>query len=177
MTASEARSEPKASEVGKASEARSEPKASEVERAGGARSEAKPSGVTWHGGCACGAVRYEARGPAENLCFCHCASCRRAAGATPVAWATFATERFALVRGALASFRSSEPVVRGFCATCGTSLTYAHAARPDSVDVTLASFDEPGTLRPACHIWVSDRIAWTALGDGLPQHAGWRSEV
>lgn len=134
------------------------------------------SGDVFAGGCACGAVRYEARGPAENLCFCHCASCRRAAGATPVAWCTFATERFRIVRGALAIFRSSEPVERGFCAACGTSLTYAHTARPGQIDVTLASLDAPEALTPLFHLWVADRVAWTPLADGLPQFAGWRSD-
>jgi hypothetical protein len=128
------------------------------------------------GGCACGALRYEASGVAANLCFCHCASCRRAAGASPVAWGTFARERFRIVRGSLALRRSSAPVERGFCAACGTTITYAHAARPGEIDVTLASLDEPAALRPACHIWVSDRIGWAPLCDGLPQFPGWRTE-
>jgi len=128
------------------------------------------------GGCACGAVRYEASGAAESLCFCHCASCRRAAGASPVAWGTFARERFRIVRGSLALRRSSALVERGFCAACGTALTYSHAARPSELDVTLASLDEPVALRPLCHIWVSDRVAWAPLADGLPQFPGWRTE-
>ena len=130
----------------------------------------------YQGGCACGAVRYEARGPAENLCFCHCASCRRSAGATPVAWGTFATQRFELTHGALALHRSSPPVARGFCAACGTTLTYTHTARPGSIDVSRASLDAPAVLTPNCHIWVADRIAWGPLADGLPQFAGWRSD-
>jgi hypothetical protein len=129
----------------------------------------------YQGGCMCGAVRYEARGPAESLCFCHCASCRRAAGATPVAWGTFASERFAITRGALALYNSSPRVTRGFSAACGTSLTYAHSARPGSIDVTLASLDAPAALTPKCHIWMSDRIDWAPQSDGLPQFAGWRS--
>jgi hypothetical protein len=134
------------------------------------------SGETYQGGCLCGALRYEAQGPAENLCFCHCASCRRAAGATPVAWATFATERFRVTRGALMLNESSPGVERGFCAACGTSLSYAHAARAGAIDVTIASLDAPAALRPSAHIWVSDRIDWAPLDDGLPRYAGWRSD-
>jgi hypothetical protein len=131
---------------------------------------------TYAGGCACGAVRYEAVGPAENVCFCHCESCRRAAGATPVAWATFARQRFRVTRGALALRRSSPPVERGFCAACGSALTYAHADRAGAVDVTLASLDTPAALRPGFHLWVSDRVDWAPLRDGLPQFARWRSD-
>jgi hypothetical protein len=134
------------------------------------------SEASYQGGCACGAVRYEALGPAENLCFCHCASCRRAAGASPVAWATFASERFRVTRGTLARHASSPPVTRGFCAVCGTSLSYVHSGRPDQTDVTLASLDAPGALKPERHIWVADRVDWAPLGDGLPQHRGWRQD-
>jgi hypothetical protein len=134
------------------------------------------SEATYQGGCLCGAIRYEARGPAEHVCFCHCASCRRATGATPVAWATFSASRFAVTRGALALRKSSPQAERGFCAACGTSLTYTHGARAGSVDLTIASLDAPAALRPAYHIWVSDRIDWAPLADGLPQFAGWRSD-
>ena len=33
------------------------------------------------GGCFCGRVRYEARGPAFNRTSCHCSICRRTSGA------------------------------------------------------------------------------------------------
>ena len=41
------------------------------------------SAQVYTGGCRCGAVRYELRGTVRDPCFCHCASCRRAAGAAP----------------------------------------------------------------------------------------------
>src|SRR5256885_11925437 len=76
------------------------------------------------GGCLCGGVRYQVSGAVSNPCFCHCASCRKAAGAPMVPWGTFARTSFRLTRGALAEYRSSPGVTRGFCAVCGTSLTY-----------------------------------------------------
>ena len=81
-----------------------------------------------------------------------------------------------ITHGALALHKSSPQVERGFCAACGTSLSYRHAARPDAIDVTLASLDAPAALRPTCHIWLSDRVEWTPLADGLPQFSGWRSD-
>lgn len=33
------------------------------------------------GGCLCGAIRYEAKGTPVNSNYCHCASCRKHAGA------------------------------------------------------------------------------------------------
>src|SRR2546429_4623035 len=81
------------------------------------------------GGCLCGGVRYQVSGAVSNPCFCHCASCRKAAGAPMVPWGTFARASLRLSRGALAEYRSSPGVTRGFCAVCGTSLTYHNEAR------------------------------------------------
>jgi hypothetical protein len=129
----------------------------------------------YEGGCLCGAVRFRVEGAGRDLCYCHCRSCRLASGAHCVAWGTFEPARFRVTRGALTFHRSSDPVQRGHCARCGGSLTYAHAARPQEIDVALASLDDAGGLAPECHIWVSHKLPWVVLGDGLPQHAERRS--
>jgi hypothetical protein len=123
------------------------------------------------GGCLCGEVRYQVRGEVSNLCYCHCTSCRRATGAPLVPWGTFAREGFRLTRGALAEYRSSPAVVRGFCAACGTSLTYRHAARPAELDVALATLDDAARFAPQMHVWVSEKLPWVSISDGLPQFA------
>jgi hypothetical protein len=127
------------------------------------------------GGCFCGLVRYHGKGPVTNLCFCHCDTCRRIAGATPVAWGTFLVQRFSVVNGQLAESRSSAKVTRGFCANCGTSLTYRHDDRPAEIDVTLVSLDEPTLLAPEDHIWVQDKLPWIDIADGRPQYAKFRT--
>jgi len=123
------------------------------------------------GGCLCGAVRYRVTGPVGNLCFCHCATCRRAIGAPMVPWGTFAREAVRITRGRLSEYRSSAQVWRGFCARCGTSLTYRHEGRTAEIDVTLATLDDPTQLAPQMHLWVKDRLPWVSIGDHLPQHA------
>ena len=123
------------------------------------------------GGCLCGSVRYEVSGEARNLCYCHCTSCRRAAGAPLVPWGTFGRDGFRLTRGTLAEYRSSAPVVRGFCAACGTSLTYRHEQRPTELDVALATLDEAARFAPQMHVWVGDKLPWVSISDGLPQFA------
>ncbi len=124
------------------------------------------------GGCLCGAVRYRAQGLARNLCFCHCTSCRRAAGAPMVAWVSFARGDFTVTHGTLTEYRSSAPVTRGFCARCGTPLTYRHDGRDGETDVTLGSFDDPRQLSPEMHLWVAEKLPWLAIDDGRPQHRG-----
>jgi len=123
------------------------------------------------GGCFCGAVRYEACGAPRTLCYCHCESCRRAAGSPAVAWATFDRSGFRVTHGALAEFRSSPPVTRGFCAACGSCLTYCHEARPGEIDLTLATLEEAARLAPQMHVWVADKLPWVRIEDGLPQYS------
>ena len=61
--------------------------------------------------------------------------------------------------------------MRGFCNSCGTSITYAHDARPDEIDVTLVTLDAGATLRPERHIWVQDKLPWMDIRDELPRFA------
>ena len=126
--------------------------------------------LVYPGGCLCGAVRYEARGVPRYLCFCHCESCRRAFGAPLVPWATFARAELNITRGTLTQYRSSAGVLRGFCAACGSSLTYLNEARAEDIDLALASLDEPGALAPTMHMWVKDKLPWVSIEDGLPRY-------
>jgi hypothetical protein len=130
------------------------------------------TGLRYSGGCLCGAVRYEVGGPAGTLCYCHCHSCRRAAGAPFVAWGTFSRAAWRVTRGQLHQYRSSAAVLRGFCAACGGALTYCHAERSAEIDVTLASLDQPAALVPQMHVWVADKLPWIGIDDDLPRFMG-----
>ena len=127
---------------------------------------------SYAGGCFCGAVRYEVSGAPRTLCYCHCESCRRAAGSPAVAWGTFGRSGFRVTRGRMTEFNSSPRVTRGFCARCGSCLTYSHEARPADIDVTLATLEEAANLAPTMHVWVADKLPWARIADGLPQFPG-----
>jgi hypothetical protein len=123
------------------------------------------------GGCLCGAVRYRCSTPQSAAAYCHCTSCRRAAGAHVVAWFTVAAASLVFTQGQPTIYRSSAPVQRGFCGRCGTQLTYRNERWPDHVDVTIGSLDEPDRVKPVDHIWMEDAASWDRPGDGLPSHA------
>jgi len=129
------------------------------------------------GGCLCGELRYRAARTTEVPAFCHCRTCRKASGAPVVAWITVAREEFAFTRGQPRSYRSSDHVVRTFCPSCGTSLTYANDKYPLALDVTTASLDEPERFPPSDHVWFSHAIPWLQLGDDLPRHAKFRPKA
>ena len=120
------------------------------------------------GGCLCGAVRYRVTGEPMGSMVCHCQTCRRVSGAPVVAWVTFPTAQFQLLRGQPSEFHSSAPVRRTYCAACGTPLAYEHADGAGFVDITTCSLDNPNLFPPTHHSWLSHDLAWVRFGDGLP---------
>jgi catechol 2,3-dioxygenase-like lactoylglutathione lyase family enzyme len=126
--------------------------------------------VAIEGGCLCGAIRYRAVGDATNRTLCHCASCRRAAGAPGVAWVTVPAGGFSIVHGAPATFRSSPKVLRTFCGACGTPLTYLHEDSAEGIDVTTCSLDAPEHFAPDDHTWASERVRWFEAASALPAY-------
>jgi hypothetical protein len=122
------------------------------------------------GGCLCGAVRYRVTGPPASAAICHCATCRRAAGAQSVAWATVAAGGFAFTAGRPAEFASSPGVVRTHCPACGTSLTWSDGS--GAIDFTLASLDDPEAVPPAKEIWLSHRLSWEPVDPRRPDFPG-----
>ena len=74
------------------------------------------------GGCLCGAVRYEVKGPLRDVVNCHCSMCRRQHGNFgPHSKAR--KENITITRGdGLAWYKTSEIARRGFCRECGSGL-------------------------------------------------------
>ena len=128
------------------------------------------------GGCCCGAVRYETTEHVFHATICHCATCRRSAGAPSVAWFSVHLSDFDIISGSLASYQSSLHVTRGFCAECGTQLTYQRDDCPSEIDITLCSLDDPEITRPDDHTFVDFRLSWMVPGDDLPQFPRTRAE-
>ena len=122
------------------------------------------------GGCFCGTVRYEADARPFHETICHCSFCRRIVGAASVAWFSVPRSALRFVSAPPASFKSSTKVVRRFCSTCGTSLTFEEEDHPDDVDVTICSLDDPEAVAPKDHTEAASKLGWEQLCDGLPAY-------
>jgi hypothetical protein len=118
--------------------------------------------VAKQGGCLCGNVRYAAIGEALSVSICHCMSCRKSAGAPSVAWAVYALDDFRIIKGGLTIYASSPGVQRGHCGVCGTCLTFVELGE-ETIDVTVASLDDPNQLSPTKENWLSHRLAWEVV--------------
>ena len=77
----------------------------------------------------------------------------------------------------LRSFKSSEVGRRTFCGDCGTPL-YVHVEhQADTIDLSLATLDDPDAHPPTFHIFMDSNIAWFDTADDLPRHAKLRSDT
>lgn len=123
------------------------------------------------GGCLCGDVRYRIEGEPSSSGVCHCRTCRGAASAPALPFATFPCDRFAFTQGQPREFRSSPSVARGFCGRCGSPLTYRADDAPDRIDVMTCSLDDAEAVPPRFHVWVGHKLNWECVADGLPAYA------
>jgi hypothetical protein len=116
------------------------------------------------GGCQCGAVRFRVERLGRGS-VCHCRMCQKAFGnfyaplisSFGVTW----------TRGRPAYFQSSNKVRRGFCAACGTPLTYELLDRTpeEEIEVAIAAFDDPVMAAPTIQVNPGDKLPFV---DGIP---------
>ena len=126
--------------------------------------------------CLCGAIGLSAAGAPLWVGLCHCRSCRRATGGVLMAATGFPRQAVSIERGQMSYYASSPGVRRGFCGTCGTSLSYENARWPGDIHLMIGAFERPDALQPQFHIFAEDRLPWLKLADGLPQYRTTPSE-
>jgi hypothetical protein len=123
--------------------------------------------MTRAGGCLCGAVRFKAEGEPINVRICHCRNCQKAMGSPFFARALF--EQSALtVEGETARYPTSDQLDRVFCPKCGTRLFSWRKVGHARAGVALAAFDDRNAFAPTDHMWVTEKMGWVRLDDGLP---------
>jgi hypothetical protein len=118
-----------------------------------------PGEATLSGGCQCGAVRFRA-GRLGRPSICHCRMCQKAFGSF---YGPFVTaHEVTWTRGAPKRFASSDKVRRGFCADCGTPLTYEAAGA--ALEIAIGALDDPARAAPVIQVNPADKLPFV---DGL----------
>lgn len=125
--------------------------------------------MDWTGGCLCGRSRYRADTAPDYASYCHCGMCRKSSGAPIAAFVEFPVGSIAWTGHAPHQYQSSEGVVRRFCSTCGSSLTFE---TDDVLFMALGSLDRPEQVAVNCHTYTQSRLPGITLPDGLPQFPG-----
>ena len=119
------------------------------------------------GGCLCGGFRFALRRGPGSLGDCHCIDCRRSSGAPYVTWGTVQRDDFEVLKGALRRI-SHAGRIRGFAACCGTHVLFEETAVAPTVDVAIATLDDPSPFPPQKAIWIEDKLPWVVLDPRLP---------
>jgi len=127
------------------------------------------SKTTFSGRCFCGQVHWHSTGEILWTAICHCEDCRRAASADYVSFLGLPKETVTW-SGPRTVYKSSEKVHRSFCSHCGTPMSFESAVFPDETHLLAVTLDHPETYRPSAHIYWSERLPWTNIGDALPKH-------
>lgn len=127
------------------------------------------------GGCLCGEIRYKITGAALDTCYCHCRMCQKWSGGPVTVGSTYPISAVQFTKGEPKYFKSSPFVERGFCANCGSSLTYKPLAPPvtpawaDWIVIYTLSLDNPAPNAPTWHLGVESQMPWFDLQSSLPR--------
>ena len=123
------------------------------------------------GGCLCGTVRYEVDGPVHDVHHCHCSMCRKSHGGGFSTFARLTAGDFRIVAGSehVRGYRSSAPIERTFCATCGSRLTVRFDGMPHAVWVSVGTLDDDPGVPVGVHMFVGSKAPWDEISNALPQ--------
>lgn len=130
---------------------------------------------TYIGGCLCGSVRFEIKGPIRSIVYCHCSQCRKAQGSAFATNGVVSTADFDIVSGAdsLTGYESTPGQTKYFCKICGSPILSKTESKPEQVRVRLGTIDSDIVERPMAHIFATSKANWEEIADGLPQYEGY----
>ena len=127
-----------------------------------------------HGGCLCGAVRFELTEPPIEASYCHCTRCQRRTGT--------AAGASARIDGRALRFVAGEQLIKGwrhpdggwekcFCGECGAHLFSRNPEDPSQIGIRMSAFDTDPGVRPSFRQFVAYAASWEPIpDDGLPRY-------
>ncbi|ALE17285.1 Gfa-like protein [Altererythrobacter epoxidivorans] len=125
------------------------------------------------GECGCGQVRYRVTGEPIFVNNCHCRQCQQQTGGTSVVNAFYEDERLEILEGHLTEHvvtaGSGGPHTICRCDNCGVALwSYYPRLGRLGVGIRVGTMDEKDSLTPVAAIFVSEKMPWVTLPEGLP---------
>jgi hypothetical protein len=132
------------------------------------------------GQCVCGDVAFEIDVPARWAWHDHSRASRRAHGAAYATYVGSWRSRFRVTKGEANITRfadESTGKTRGFCARCGTPLTYERSHSPQMVNIPRALFETRTGREPRYHIGIDELQEWTYTGEPLAPLKGFPGVV
>jgi len=130
-------------------------------------------GKTYQGGCLCGRVRYEIRGPSLFEQQCCCRDCQKATATGHTTIVGLHCSQLT-IRGELTTYtnagESGGEVTRHFCPVCAGRI-YTSGTLPGEVWMVQAgSLDDPNVVEPQAVIYTKQAVKWDRFDPALPQY-------
>jgi len=123
------------------------------------------------GGCYCGAVRYSAEGEALFKGQCFCRECQYGSGGDSNLVIGMPGDGFAWAKGKPKAFQRSDlesPVIREFCAECGTQLVSRPPALAGAVLIKVGTLDDRSAFPgPDMAIYTCDAQPYHRIPEGV----------
>ena len=117
------------------------------------------------GGCLCGALRYTISGEPFDADYCYCRMCQKSIGAPVACWMDFKSEQITWLSGQPKEYQSSNNTARGFCPTCGCSISFRDFRYPQYFSLAIATLDNTERVQPNYHIYTHSRVSWLNITD------------
>ena len=120
--------------------------------------------------CSCGELRVLCEGEPAKVSICHCDDCRRRTGSAFGIAAFFDRSRITIEGKAKLFTRNSDSghkVDFHFCPTCGSTVFYEPARKPDMIAVAVGTFADPLFPMPQQSVWDDKRYTWIAFPDEM----------
>ncbi|TQV88265.1 GFA family protein [Aliikangiella coralliicola] len=117
----------------------------------------------YKGSCLCGKVSYELHSEPKAVSHCHCNMCQKQHGAAFATYASLPKSDLSYISGSevLASYNSSESVVRKFCSNCGSSIEWSSSKKfPSWVSIAIATLDTPYNPSKIKNIYQASSVCW-----------------
>ena len=128
-----------------------------------------------HGGCLCGSVRYTVATPPKSVSVCHCRHCRKQSGSHRSFNWVIHLDALA-INGELATYEdtgdSGEPVLRQFCARCGSPIRTLAALMPGLAVLKAGTLDETPPEVPNYALYAVHAAPWELQGLECPIFEG-----
>lgn len=131
------------------------------------------------GGCLCRLIRFEISAPPISTGYCHCSMCQKFTGSSMSTWTAFPASTVQFLNEEPKYFASSPIAERGFCPTCGSSMTYRLIQPKKAAYVVMhtPTLDEPKKHAPAAHSGIESKMPWIEILDDLPRTRTAESKV
>lgn len=130
-----------------------------------------------HGGCLCGAVRYESDAEPAMVAVCHCTTCQKNTGSAFSLNLGMPEKSVTITGDTLSTYEdrtgaSGKPFLRSFCSRCGSPVSAHGAGSPGLIIIKAGTLDDPSWVEPNAHIWCAEKQSWVVIEEGSAQIPG-----